>query len=522
MKYCLLLCIGSLLWAQDPRVIEPTTDEEGLLAIQTPSLGQLEKRVADQIEKAQQSLEATLARKDSLENSAAYALMGEIYHAYAMLDQAEACYRNALLLDNIRYSTIYMAARLFQERANLEEAEALQIKFLDRHKEIAAGWYHLGEIYLSQQKLEDASKAFSRARELRPQLAAPEAGLGRVAMAEKEYKQAVAHFDRALALLPQATRLNYFLATAWRKLGDMEKARAYMGKAGKIGPKMPDPIYARLKEHSSSERLLLSDGKAAYAAGDLQSAAKLYQQALDANPDSSSALINLGSTLGQMGKGKEAIEYFRKALALNDKNITALYNVAMLLLNEGQLEEAATHLETLLTQKSGDFQARYALAGVYQRMKRFDQALAHFERLALAQPKHEETLVSRGRLLLHLQHFDRAAEVLEQDWQRNPQMGSLVHLYARFLAVCPDRKLRNGQRALELATSVVNAQMTVQHLETLALANAEVGDCANAASIQQRVIEGATQQGFPENSLKQYQTDLARYKNGKPCAVGEP
>jgi hypothetical protein len=69
-----------------------------------PDLAAAEPAVPDQIDPARARLEALLdpeggpSRGEPTELAAAFGALGEIYHAYGLLDPARACYRNAARL----------------------------------------------------------------------------------------------------------------------------------------------------------------------------------------------------------------------------------------------------------------------------------------------------------------------------------------------------------------------------------------------------------------------------------------
>jgi hypothetical protein len=105
---------------------------------------------------------------------------------------------------------------------------------------------------------------------------------------------------------------------------------------------------------------------------------------------------------------------------------------------------------------------------------------------------------------------------LEQANQRFPDRGLTAHDLARLLAACPDTSLRNGERAVELAMEVFQAQKTPLHAETLAMALAEAGRCEEAANLQ-RMLISTVEQNNDDVPIMRYKTGLARYEKGKPC-----
>ncbi len=140
----------------------------------------------------------------------------------------------------------------------------------------------------------------------------------------------------------------------------------------------------------------------------------------------------------------------------------------------------------------------------------------HFDIVAELEPNNESALVQRAGLLLCANRFKQVAFVLEQDWQRNQAFGRLTHLYARFLAVCPDTSLRNGELAVDLAQRVIKASPTAEHLETYAMALAQTGNCTEAAQAQEKAIAAARTEKRQDLATRM-ESELASYKKGAPC-----
>ena len=88
---------------------------------------------------------------------------------------------------------------------------------------------------------------------------------------------------------------------------------------------------------------------------------------------------------------------------------------------------------------------------------------------------------------------------------------------ARMLAACPDAKLRDGPRALQLAMKAYNTKGVVAHGETVALALAELGRCGEAAEWQNRLVTAAAR-AKDSTLAAQLKQKLNRYQNGVPCA----
>jgi cytochrome c-type biogenesis protein CcmH/NrfG len=108
-------------------------------------------------------------------------------------------------------------------------------------------------------------------------------------------------------------------------------------------------------------------------------------------------------------------------------------------------------------------------------------------------PDDEETLVSLAILMAEQQRYLDAVTVLAEANQRFPARTATATTLARLLASSPDRSIRDGRRALDLAQGVFAANPSPVHGETVALALAELGRCDEALTWMKRAVAEAEQ-----------------------------
>jgi SAM-dependent methyltransferase len=100
------------------------------------------------------------------------------------------------------------------------------------------------------------------------------------------------------------------------------------------------------------------DAGALLRAGRADEAARLYQQAIEANPRRPDAHNNLAVALKAAGRVGQAIESYRRAIKLDPGYVTARRNLARALRQAGAHEEALSHLRMLSRGSTGDPAAR--------------------------------------------------------------------------------------------------------------------------------------------------------------------
>ncbi len=101
---------------------------------------------------------------------------------------------------------------------------------------------------------------------------------------------------------------------------------------------------------------------------------------------------------------------------------------------------------------------------------------------------------ARGVFWSERGEYDRALAVYEELLRDDPEnLGALNNL-AWLLATCPEAKLRDGKRAVELAaracqlTLRLSGDLNSSYLDTLAAAHAEAGDFETAVEVQREAI----------------------------------
>jgi tetratricopeptide (TPR) repeat protein len=289
-----------------------------------PDLSGVDTVVADQLRQARREMEAAIADPSaSIERlAAAYGTLGQLYHAYELLDAAEICYDNARYLVPQDFRWVHLAADVARRNGELEKAAALYEAAWSLQPYDFAALVRLGEVCSELGRAEDAKMAFNAALALSPGSPSAMAGLGQLALDNREFGDAIMYFQAALKAAPEANRLHYSLAMAYRGLGDMEAAKQHLEQRGTVGVRPPDPVVDQLELLTEGERVHLVRGRLAFASGRYQEAADEFAAAVAADPKSARALVNLGTALGQLGDLDGAIEKYERALAIEPDQTT--------------------------------------------------------------------------------------------------------------------------------------------------------------------------------------------------------
>lgn len=514
-----LLLGACLLLLQSAMAAESTPS-----ALPSPDLKQLEPAVREQLQFSRNKLEAQLKQKatDPAQLAALHADLAMLYHAYGFNEAAEDTYLRALELTPRDPRLSYYLAYLYEQTGRLPEAAQRYQYCLRLAPGELPALLRLAQVHTRLNQTEQAGLVLTLALQLHKGQPSLLAALGEQALAEKHYADAIELLETVLKQVPAANRLHYPLAMAYRAQGNTEKAKQHLSLHGAVGIQANDPLLAELEDLKQGERIHLLRGKRAFAAGDYATATKAFRQAITAKPDSARAHVNLGTALMQSGDRPAAVAAYQQALKLAPDNATAHFNLGVLLSQSGQLVNAAEHIEHSLTGSPKDSEAHFYLAELYRALGDTEQAASHYRSTVVIDKQHAAGWLNGIDLLLKTGQYEKAQLIAEQAYKALPNDGRVVHALARLLASNPILSLRDGGRAVELASKVYQARPSATHAETLAMAHAQNGRCEEAVKSQQQAID-SVQDESQQDQLARMQRLIGYYRQQRPCAApGQP
>ncbi len=297
----------------------------------------------------------------------------------------------------------------------------------------------------------------------------------------------------------------------------MKEAKHHLSMRGTVGVRPPDPLLDGLNELREGERVHLVRGRLAFASERYEEARDEFQKAVEADPKSARALVNLGTALARTGDIEGAAQRYKDALRADSDSMTAHFNLASLYASQGAYAAAQPYVLTVIDALPQDGEAQLLLARTYAALGNDEAALAPFEQAALINPSSAVAVVEGAAALVRLGHYYRASRVLEAGLKRMKESGTIAFALARLLAAAPIRDVRDGERALELAMSVFKAEESPRHTQLVAQALAEAGRCDEAQQWQQKLIDWAIRDNADDEGISALRKALELYSNGEPC-----
>ncbi len=504
--------------AQLPGLELPSSAD--LEPIPYPNLSAMEESVRSQLEHFQNELKALIQTPGTpnRELAEAYGRMGKLYQTYDLQEGAEACYRNAQQLAPQDLRWPYYLALLYESLGDLQKAGAHYQKVLVLNPNHMAALLGTARSELDQDRAEEARRRFEQALEQDPTSAAALVGLGEIAADGRDFERAIEHYEKALELQPDATSIHYPLAMAYRQLRQVDKARLHLSKRGEGPVKYSDPLLQELERAKTGRWHQRQQANSFFDAGKYEEAARIFRQMVEKDPTDAVALMDLGAALAQLGQVEEALEQFNQALRYSDSKSRIHFHMAISFTQLGWEKQAIEHYQAAVETDPTFREAHFQLANVLMRQELFEEAIPHYQRVVELDPGNAFAHFMGAMTLIRTRRWKEARMRLEEGLAALPDDADLGHALARLMAACPEAGIRNGQKALMLLQKVLEQSKSAEfeHIETLAMAYAEVGQFGRAIQVQRMMIAEVTR-GKRLELAELLQDNLALYERKEPC-----
>lgn len=360
-------------------------------------------------------------------------------------------------------------AKSYTLRAGLQTDEEKRLADFSKAIELAPNEAEAvrarGLIYLLQEKVSEAIADLQKASELEPDHSPTLEALGLALMMDKKYDEALKHLEKAIELNPDAATPYANRARVYIIQNELDKALADLDLAVEKNPAALPVVLLRARVHA------------------------------------------------QMGKLPEALADVDRATRARPGWLPALRLRAELLAGSGKIGEAIKGLEQLTETLPTNSELQLQLGTYYLANKQPRKAIEIFTAILESEPTNLVAL--RGRADARLGIGQQAAAIADYEaaLKVDPQQPSVLNNLAWVLATSPDDSLRNGKRAVELATKA--AELTEHErpyiLSTLAAAYAETGDFETARKWSQKALD--LDDGEQEEHLT---AELQSFKENKP------
>ena len=172
---------------------------------------------------------------------------------------------------------------------------------------------------------------------------------------------------------------------------------------------------------TADNRQKLRTAVAFHQAGRLQSAAKIYRQILESEPDNFQALHCFGLVEASAGHLQRAKSLIGRALEIQPADVQVLENYATILFQlqeyDGALQASCTGLQLRPASVSFLYVSSIAL----YKLRRLEESIGQFDRLLTAAPNHIAAINERGSVLAEIRKYDEALASFQKVLSLDPR-----------------------------------------------------------------------------------------------------
>jgi tetratricopeptide (TPR) repeat protein len=174
-------------------------------------------------------------------HAAAHISLGDVLQARGKLDEAIAHYKKALPLDS-RNAALYnnLGGAILGAHRDLNDAAACFEQALALEPGYAEAHYNLGNVFSAQGKLDRAVACYQRALALRPDRPDFHNELGNALRDQGKFEPAMESCERALTLKPNYAEAHYNLGNVFGDQGKLDNAVGCYERALALKPNYPD------------------------------------------------------------------------------------------------------------------------------------------------------------------------------------------------------------------------------------------------------------------------------------------
>jgi tetratricopeptide (TPR) repeat protein len=322
---------------------------------------------------------------------------------------------------------------------------------------------------------------------------------GAVLLVAGSTEEAISDFRRAVEAAPEDTASRLLLVQTLSSAERYDEALQEIEEVLKIDSELVVAYTLRAQIYVQQE-------KPDEALADLQ-------EVISREPRNEDALLLRASLFYEQEKFDEALADVEQLLVFQPDLIRAIYMHAFILAALEKYDQALDEMRTLVESNPENIDWQLDMAMLYNAADQPTKAIEIYDTILEDDAQNGRALRGRGDARLSRGQHAEAIKDYEAALPLLPDDDGLLNNLAWVLATSPDDSLRDGQRAIELATkaSELTDYQRAHILSTLASAYAEVGDFETAIKWATEAIA----KGTPDR-IENLKKELESYQKSEP------
>lgn len=333
---------------------------------------------------------------------------------------------------------------------------------------------------------------------------------------EKKYDEALADADKALSLDPKHPASNELRGMILLDLERYDDALESFNKASELTPGETRPYQFRAQLYRQK--------------GDLDKSVEQLTKALELSPGNVGVLLVRAGVYFEQRKPELALADVDQAIRAQPELVEPYRMRAEIYAATDRIDQAIAELQRLIPQVGAANQADLVsrLGGFYMIANQPHKAIEALSKAIEQDPSDDDAFRLRADAYLSTGQHAEAINDFEHVLPQADKDYNVLNNYAWVLATSPEDKLRDGAKAVKMATEAceLTGYETPHILSTLAAACAESGDFENAkkwsakaVELSQKEVDAAKtdeERTRLQSDNEQLKKELASYEEGKP------
>lgn len=356
---------------------------------------------------------------------------------------------------------------------------------------------------------------------------------------QKDPKKRRADLDEAVRAAPRDPAVVMARGLFLADLGELEAALQDLKKAGELEPERAAPYEAQAivlaKQKKYDEALvaldmarqrepdstypLMQQARVHTLQGNLNAALHDLDQAASRDPNDVEVLLLRGGVYQELGQKDKAAADVDRVLKLRPGYPGAVRMRTLILFSEGKMEQAIADMEKLRKSQPKDPATLAQLGMLYSAAQDYSKAIEIYTALLALETNNFLALRGRADALLGQGKHAEAIADYQRALKLDATDSGLLNNFAWVLATSPSDKVRDGKRALVLATDACKRTDYKQAhiLSTLAAAYAETGDFKSARQWSEKAMSLCK-----PDQKQAMQKEVDSYRAEKPWREAKP